>query len=122
MKEINLKQVATELSTFSELTIDRQKVDTDYIIKNHVDGITIIGFDIVETKTERYPIIVFKEEPDKFFFGGMLFTQLFDAFCEQSGGTVAEVSDYMEKIGGLKVKLEKTRTKSGNNITKFTVL
>lgn len=122
MKEINFKQVAVEMSTFSELTVDRTKVDTDYVIKNHSDGITINGFDIIETKNERYPIIIFKEEPDKFFFGGMLFTQLFDAFCEQSGGTVAEVSDYMDKIGGLKVKLEKARTKSGNNITKFTVL
>ena len=122
MKNLNLKALAVESTQFSELTVNREKTETDDIIKKYPDGITITGFDFVTTAKDRYPVIVFAEDDTKFFFGGYLFTKLFDYWIEKSDGTVEEVSNYLKEIGGLRLRLFKTRTKAGNSLTNFEVL
>lgn len=122
MKNMNLRTLAMESTQFSELTLNREKIETDDIIKNYPAGITIIGFDFVQNTKDRYPVIVFAEDEKKFFFGGYLFTKLFDYWCGQCQGTVEEVSDYLKETGGLKMRIFKTRTKSGNSLTNFEIL
>lgn len=122
MKEINVKAIAVECSTFSDLALNREKVDIDTLMKNYGGVITIMGFDIIETEKDRYPIVIFAEDNTKFFFGGLLLLKLFDKLIAESEGTPQEISEYMQKVGGLQVKLEKARTKGGNNLTKYTVL
>lgn len=122
MKNMNLRELAVESTQFSELTVNREKTEIDDIIKNHPDGITITGFDFVTNEKDRYPVIIFAEEVNKFFFGGYLFTKLFDYWCEKCDGTVQEVSGYLKETGGLKMRIFKTRTKAGNNLTNFEIL
>ena len=122
MKNMNLKTLAIESTQFSELTVNREKVEVDDIIKTFPEGITITGFDFVTTTKDRYPVVIFGEDRTKFFFGGYLFTKLFDYWCEKCEGTPQEVSEYLREIGGLKMKIFKTRTKSGNYMTNFEIL
>lgn len=122
MIEINLKAVAMDCSSFSELTLNREKIDIDTIMSKYGGIITITGFDIIENSPDRYPVVIFAEDNTKFFFGGLLLLKLFDKLIIESKGTPQEISEYMQKVGGLQVKLEKARTKSGNNLTKFTVM
>ena len=122
MKNMNLRTLAMESTQFSELTLNREKIETDDIIKNYPAGITIIGFDFVQTVKDRYPVIVYAEDEKKFFFGGYLFTKLFDYWIEKCEGTVEEVNEYLKETGGLKMRIFKTRTKSGNSLTNFEIL
>lgn len=122
MKEINLRELAIACSTFSELTIGRDKIDVDKLISTYNGIVTIIGFDIIENNNDRYPIIIYAEDDTKFFFGGLLLLKLCDKLMEETEGTPCEISEYMKKIGGIKVQLEKTRTRNGNNLTKYIVI
>lgn len=124
----NFKKSAQEQTTFSKIMTGREKVKTDYIIKNYPNGITLTEFDLVtmyDSKKERestFPVFAFKENAKECFFGGTVLTKVAVEWVEQNGGLVEETSEGLKNSGGVKIKMEKGETKNGDVIVRVQFL
>lgn len=124
MAQNRFKALAIETTCLSELMADKDMVTTDYIISHYPEGVTIIGFDIVElskNEEDRYPIFVIKEDPNIFFNGGLVLLKVAERWMDGYMST-DEASTELELAGGVGVKLTKAKTKNGRNITKVEIL
>lgn len=126
MANFNFKQVANKELSLSPLMDHREKVDTDALYDKEL---TVIAFDFISTTdkdgtTKTYPVVNFEEMPDKFYLGGALLAKVFYAWAEdpQFNGDFEECSAALAESGGVKFKFTKTKTRSGNNLTKIEVV
>ncbi len=119
----NFKQAAIEATTLSELMVDRQKVTTDEIIKHYPEGVTITAFDFVQGKEgDDYPIFLFAESTKSYFSGGVVLKQIAKKWLSAFNDDIAKCNEALAASGGVKIKLENSRTKKGNNLVKATVV
>lgn len=116
-KKLNLKELASSISGGSALMEGREKINTEDMIGIEL---TLVDFDILryekDGKEVSYPICVFKELPDKFYQGGMQLSRLCEAIASDED-LLAELKEQ-----GLKLMLESSRTRSGNDFVNFSVL
>ena len=120
MSKLNLKQVAKNVTTLSELMEGREKIDTSELVKKYPDGISVNAVDIIETSDARYCTVTFKEDEKKFYNGGLVMTKIVDAWLQ--AGTLEEVNAELAK-DPVKMKLSEGKTKSGNkNVTIIDIL
>lgn len=113
----DLKKLAKSQLTLCELMTDRDKIDTEDIIKYHPDGITIREFEHnIETENGVTVVYVFDEEPEKFAFGGKVIQNLIEGLIEDYDGDISELKEDI-KAQGLKVKLTSSKTKKGLPVT-----
>lgn len=116
-----LAQQAVSEKAISPIIAGRVAITTDDVIAQYPEGVTIVEFDYVES-WEHY-VCTIKEAPDKFLSCGSALTTIFDKYVEAYNGVVADASADFKKFGGIKVKLNKTRSKnSGKTFTNVTVL
>ena len=104
----------------------RDKVETDELYGKEL---TVVAFDFITTtdkdgNEKTYPVINFEELPDKFYLGGALLAKVFTAWANepQFNGDFEECSAALAESGGVKFKFSKTKTRSGNNLTKIEVV
>ena len=126
-----LSDAAKKTTTLSELMTGRDKISTEEIIRNYPNGITVIGVDMVNTtqvdrKTgeilpSTYPILVFKEDSTKYFFGGTAMNNIVNDWIALCGG-LEEVNTELGQTGGVTVKMELKRTSNGNQFTNVIVV
>lgn len=119
---INFKSLATAATTLSPLMTDRIKLSTDEIISQYPEGITITEFDSITMKDSQYYIATFAEDDKAYINCGQILSKVFDRFVEAFDGDIAGASETLKAQGGLKVKLNKSRTRGGNSITTVTVI
>ncbi len=118
-----LRETALKETTISPLIESRTKIDVESV-QNTV--LTIDKIDLVKMKNkntgeyEDVPVIVFKEKPDNFIFGGICLLNIVRAWVEQCG-TVDTVNETLQ-AETVQIKIEKSKTKSGNNVNKVIVL
>ena len=96
----------------------KNQVSTEDIIKTYPDGVTIVQFDIVETEDKKFSVLLFKESPNSFFYGGTVLTQICESWIEDFDNDCAKCSEELANSGGVKIKLSKGITKNKRNITK----
>lgn len=99
----------------------RTKVDTDSLIARYPEGITITDFDFLSGDAEKYVVCTFAEEPDAYFNGGRILTDIFTGFVDEYNGNLAATQKDF-RAEGLKVRLYHGRTKKGNKVTLVDVL
>ena len=114
----------------SPVLSERTKISTDEIIARYPDGVTINGFDFLNGKNGRYVVCCFKNDPQRYFNGGKILTEIFESFVEEyqdktDGMTFSEaqeacMQDFSREC--LKVKLSEGRTKDGNRVTLVDVI
>ncbi len=119
---INFKSLATAATTLSPLMTDRIKLSTDEIISQYPEGITITEFDSITMKDSQYYIATFAEDDKAYINCGQILSKVFDRFVEAFDGDIAGASETLKAQGGLRVKLNKSRTRGGNSITTVTVI
>lgn len=119
---INFKSLATAATTLSPLMTDRIKLSTDEIISQYPDGITITEFDYITMKDSQYYIATFAEDDKAYINCGQILSKVFDRFVVAFEGDITGASETLKAQGGLRVKLNKSRTRGGNSITTVTVL
>lgn len=113
----NLKQLAAKIAGGSALMENRHKLET-----KDVCGIelTIRDFDIISYEQNGqmtvFPVIIFDEIQDGYYQGGLQLKRLCEAIDEDP-----ELKNDL-KTTGLKIILESSRTRSGNDFVNFTVL
>lgn len=123
----NLKKIAIEKTVLSPIMTDREKIDNADVIKNFPEGVTIIAIDIVNTlntetgEVEQYGVYQFAEDTNVFACGGLVLTNIFSAWIEECG-SVDATNEELRKLGGIKVKLEESKTRSKRAVTKVTIL
>lgn len=123
----NLKKIAIEKTVLSPLMSDREKIDNAEVITNFPDGITIIAIDIVDAvnpetgEVDSYGVYHFTEDNKVFACGGLVLTNIFSAWVEECGSTDS-VNEELKKMGGIKVRLEESRTKSKRTVTKVVIM
>lgn len=118
----NFKSLALAATTLSPLMTDRIKLSTDEIISQYPEGITITEFDSITMKDNQYYIATFAEDEKAYINCGQILSKVFDRFVEAFDGDIAGASETLKAQGGLRVKLNKSRTRGGNSITTVTVI
>lgn len=126
---MDFKKIALDATTMSELMNGRDKMDTEELIKNYPNGVTIDFIDNVnmqqEDGEENVWIFVTEEQPNKFTFAGFVLAKIFNNILDEFDGDYAEMIETYNsalKEDKLRVKLERAKTKSKREITKVTVL
>lgn len=126
---MDFKKIALDATTMSELMNERDKMDTEEIIKKYPNGVTIDFIDNVnmqqEDGEENVWIFVTEEQPNKFTFAGFVLAKIFNNILAEFEGDYAEMIETYNsalKEDKLRVKLERAKTKSKREITKVTVL
>lgn len=126
---MDFKKIALDATTMSELMNERDKMDTEELIKKYPNGVTIDFIDNVnmqqEDGEENVWIFVTEEQPDKFTFGGFVLAKIFNNILAEFEGDYAKMIETYNsalKEDKLRVKLERAKTKSKREITKVTVL
>ncbi len=116
-----LAQKATQEKAISAIIAGRVSIATDDVINGYPDGITIDQFDYV--KDWDHYVCTFREAPDKFLSAGSALTAIFDKFVEMYEGSVTDAAQDFAKAGGIRVKLNKTKSnRTGKTFTNVTVL
>lgn len=112
---INFKKFAKSQTVLSDIMESRTKVDkTDGVV-------TIVDFDIVSGKNgEAYAICAINDH--QFINGGFVLTKIFTGIVTEYDGNIDLAREDYRNSGGLKVKLSRERTRTGNNITRVEVL
>ena len=110
MAKFNLRNAAKEVTTFSELMNNRQKIDTADLVGKEI---TIRDFDMVsDNKGKPFIIYIMDEYENSFAFGGQVLTNMFAELIQQYG-----LEDVRKEVqeNGLKVKLSTVQSKSKNS-------
>lgn len=109
MAKFNLRNAAKEVTTFSDLMSNRQKIDTADLVGKEL---TIRDFDMVnDNKGKPFIIYIMDEYENSFAFGGQVLTNMFAELIQQYG-----LDDVRKEVqeNGLKVKLSTVQSKSKN--------
>lgn len=122
-------QSAKSATSLSEIMENREtKMEIPEIIKQFPDGITLTEFDYVTVFDQKkgcdvtFPVFAFSECPTAFFFGGCVLDKIAREWAGSCGGDIHAASDELLKCGGVKIRMEQGKTKSGNSVTTVTVL
>lgn len=120
---MSFREIAAKTLSLSDLMAGREKVTTDELIGKTV---TVTEFDFA-TITDRgeektFPVLLFKELPDKYYCGGTLLAKMCMAWAAEYDGDVAAASNALADEGGVQIRFTAGKTKSGNNLTNITVL
>lgn len=122
MAKTNFREIAKKATELSELMNGREKIETGELIKKFPDGVTITAVDMIETAEATYPVILIKEDDSIFYTGGIVLKKIVDQWLMAFNGDSEKCSEELTKDGGVMVKLEETKTKKNQNVTKVTVL
>lgn len=99
----------------------KEKITTEEIVKFYGGNVTIIDFDIITNKKgEALTVFIFREDQEKFFFGGK---GLFDLINELSVDYDG-IENLKEAVRdeGLAIKMTPTKTQAGRDYTAIEVL
>ena len=110
-KNIDLRSIGIKELSLSPLMMNREKIETEELIGQ---PLTLVGVDMVTTRDKRdgedktYPVCVFEEYPDRFYFGGFLLKKLINVWAamDEFNGDYAELSNYLAETGGIKIKFK----------------
>ena len=125
MSNFNFKSAARKELSLSPLMEGREKLETDELLGKTA---TVIAFDFITTvdpkdgKEKTYPVVNFEEYPHHFYLGGALLSKVFQVWASEFDGDFEECSAALAEEGGVKFSFTKTKTRTGNNITKIEVV
>lgn len=119
----DLKKLAQQYTSLSELMQNREKIDTEDIIKYYKQGITIDAVELnVSNGTDEFMVYTFKEDNKKFAFGGKILQNIFENIIKNDyEGDIGEFSHDLASQG-LKVRLDSSKTKKGLQVTTVEIL
>lgn len=108
-----LKEMLKSMEIMSPLMEDKIRVETAEVADKPV---TIVGVDFVDGNNGEFSIILLKEYPDNFLFGGSVVTDRLKKLSNSLGG-VDELNMAIDKEGGIPVVFVsvKAKVKSSKN-------
>lgn len=108
-----LKEMLKSMEIMSPLMENKIRVETAEVADKPV---TIVGVDFVDGNNGEFSIILLKEYPDNFLFGGSVVTDRLKKLSNSLGG-VDELNMAIDKEGGIPVVFVsvKAKVKSSKN-------
>ena len=101
----------------------REKVNIEDIITDYPEGIRINGVGIIVVDNEDVAVFNFEEDPQAFFFGGKVLTDLAKEWIAEIGdGDQKVTNEELAKDGGCVLKLERKKNKKGQTYTGYVVV
>lgn len=101
----------------------REKVNIEDIITDYPEGIRINGAGIIVLDNEDVAVFNFEEDPNAFFFGGKVLTDLAKEWIAEIGGGDQKVTnEELAKDGGCVLKLSRKKNKKGQTYTAYEVI
>ena len=116
MTRLKLNEMFKDAFTLSPLMTNREKIDTETIIKYHPDKISINAIDTIEVDEETVFVYTFEEEPTKFAYAGTVLKGCFNSMVENY--SMVEINEAL-KEEPFTVKLSTSKTKDNKPITKI---
>lgn len=110
------KTIAKEHTEGSFVTVGREKVEMDDIIKVFPDGVTVTQFDFLSGDDGDFAVCAFKEDEKAFFFGGKILTDMCKAWLEGYESTKDASADLTAE-GGVKLRFKRSKTKANRDVT-----
>ena len=102
---------------------NREKVNIEDIITDYPEGINVTGVGIITVDGEDIAVFNFEENPDSFFFGGKVLTDLAKDWLADIGeGDLKKMNEELEKDGGCVLKLSRKKNKKGQTYTAYEVI
>lgn len=122
----DFKKAAQAASSGSFIQEGREKIKSDLLIAAYPGGFTIDGADILQSMTpagesKEYGIFSIAEDPLHYGNAGKILTNIIKEWMDGYESAEAMSKD-LKASGGVKVKLEKKFTQSGNTYISVTVL
>jgi hypothetical protein len=104
---------ARKAVTISPLMEGREKLDNSELVAAG-EPVTIDAFDLThDANGEMYGIYTVKEYPDRFIFGGMVLTGIFNDWVKDYDGDCERASAELAAEGGVKMILSQRPTRDG---------
>ena len=102
---------------------NREKVNIEDIITDYPEGINVTGVGIITVDGEDIWVFNFEEDPNSFFFGGKVLTDLAKVWlADIGGGDLKKMNEELEKDGGCVLKLSQKKNKKGQTYTAYEVI
>lgn len=129
-QNINFKELATIAVTLSPLMNNAEPMKTDDVLRR---DLTIIDFDLVPKfdqagnpvmagdEQDVYSVVKFDEEPGKYYCGGLVLTKICKAWADRCGD-IASAATLLKESGGVTVRFEKVKTRTGNTLVTPVIL
>ena len=80
---------AKRKNTYVNILEGRENIKPDEIMKKYPDGIHITGASVVKSRNGEVGAFIFKEDVDKFFFGGKVLTDMLNDWIKEAGNVSA---------------------------------
>lgn len=110
------KAIAKEHTEGSFVTVGREKVEMDEIIKVFPDGVTVTEFDFLTGDNGDFAVCAFKEDEKAYFFAGKILTDMCKAWLDGYESTKDASSDLTAE-GGVKLRFKRSKTKANRDVT-----
>lgn len=102
---------------------NREKVNIEDIITDYPEGINVTEVGIITVDGEDIAVFNFEEDPNSFFFGGKVLTDLAKDWLADIGeGDLKKMNEELEKDGGCVLKLSRKKNKKGQTYTAYEVI
>ena len=121
---MSFKDKAKAVTAGSFITEGREKIDMADVIRIYgKKGVTITGADeLKDGKGGTFCAFTFKEDENKFFFGGAILNEIAGDWVVDYEGDYKAMSEELSAEGGVKVKLGTKKSKNGNTYTTVDVM
>lgn len=107
---------------YFDLIGEKEKVSVQEIITDFPDGVHITGCTVMKNKKkDEISAWTFAEDNSKFFFGGVVLTELAKSWIQENGGTAEACSEALKKEQPL-MKLYVMVSANGNNYTNYEIV
>lgn len=115
-------KIAKAATTLSPVMENRTKIDTKELIDEFPNGITVNECDLVSTIEGSYAIVSFSELSGRFYNCGSLLTNIVTEWVKEYEGDIEACNNDLKASGGVKIVLEESKTASGRNFTKVSII
>lgn len=107
---------AKELTVGSFVTVGKEKVEIDEVMRIFPNGVTVTSFDFLTGSDGDFAVCGFAEDESVFFFGGKILTGMCKAWAEGYAST-KEASADLASEGGVKLRFKRSKTKANRDVT-----
>lgn len=121
---MSLRDIAKSSTSLSELMNGRQKGNLENMCGKQLTIAAVDTMKLYNTRTgnsDTIAIINFVEDEQNFYFGGVVWLNIINDWISSCMGDITEVNRQLQQEK-IQVTMSRERTKSGNNITKVTIL
>lgn len=117
----SFKEIAKNVSGGCELMQNRTKLGTRELVAKFPEGVTINGFDFLDGDNGKFPVCTISEDNSIYFFGGKILNNICTEWVN-TFGDVKTTNEMLKNEGGVKVKMNYTKTKKGQDCCAVEVL